>query len=147
MYQTLESQLILGLVVASVAFAWWKGGAPERVGAMFNGVICLGVTILQAVIHESLGTLPILIADGVLALGFLVLALRYATLWLGAAMLLQGVAFSMHSALLLEVVEPSAPYYAAMNVMSLGVLLSIIVGTCQAWVLRRRRAREEEADA
>jgi len=142
MYQTPESQLILGLIVFSAAFAWWKGGSPERVGAMFNGVICLGVTILQAVIHQSAGTLPILAADGVLAVGFLVLALRYATLWLGAAMLLQGLAFSMHSALLLEVVEPSIAYYATMNIMSLGVILSIIVGTAQAWITRVRHNRE-----
>jgi hypothetical protein len=145
MYQTLESQIVLGLVVLSVAFAWWKGGAPERVGALFNGVICLGVTIVQALIHESLQTLPILIADGLLAVGFLILAIRYASLWLGAAMLLQAMAFSMHSALLLGVLQPGIAYYAAMNVMSLGVLLSIILGTAYAWVIRRRKARMADA--
>ena len=43
MYQTLESQILLGLILFSVAFAWWKGGRPERVGALFNGVIAIGV--------------------------------------------------------------------------------------------------------
>lgn len=141
MYQTIESQVLLGIIVLSAVFAWWKGGAPERVGALFNGVIAIGVTLLQSVIHESLGTLPILIADGVLAIGFLVLAIRYASLWLGAAMMLQAIAFGMHSALLLDVIEPGLAYYAAMNVMSAGVLLSIIVGTAYAWAVRRRTAR------
>jgi hypothetical protein len=142
MYQTFESPIVLGLVVLSVAFALWKGGAPERIGALFNGVICLGVTLVQAVIHESLGTLPILIADGMLAVGFLVLAIRYGSLWLGAAMLLQSMAFTMHSALLLDMVHAGAAYYAAMNIMSLGVLLSIMLGTAYAWVVRRGTARQ-----
>lgn len=141
MYQSLESQILLGLVIFSVAFAWWKGGAPERLGALLNGVICLSVPMIQSMTHESLHTLPILVADGALAVGFLILAIRYASLWLGAAMLLQAIAFSMHSALLLEVIEPGLAYYAAMNAMSFGVLLSIIVGTAYAWVVRRRNAR------
>ena len=140
MYQTLVSQAVLGLVLLSVAFAWWKGGAAERVGALFNGVICLGVTLFQALVHQQFGTLPILIADGLLALGFLVLAIRYASLWLGTAMILQAMGFAMHSALLMGLVNPGYAYYAAMNVMSLGVLLSILLGTAYAWVVRRREA-------
>jgi hypothetical protein len=141
MYQRPESQIVLALVIFSVAFAWWKGGRPERVGSLFNAVICIGVTAFQVMIHETLDTIPILIADGLLAMGFLVLAIRYASLWLGAAMLLQGMAFTMHSALLMGVVQPGLAYYAAMNVMSLGVLLSIVLGTAYVWVVRRRTAR------
>lgn len=141
MYQTLQSQILLGLILFSVAFAWWKGGRPERVGALFNGVIAIGVTLVQVVIHESLSTLPILLADGLLAVGFLILAIRYASLWLGAAMILQAIGFAMHSALMLEVVDPGYAYYAAMNAMSAGVILSIIVGTAYSWVLRRKNAR------
>ncbi len=142
MYQTPASQVLLGLILFSVAFAWWKGGRPERVGSMFNGVIAIGVTVLQASLHESLHTLPILIADGLLAMGFLVLAIRYASLWLGAAMILQAIGFMMHSALMLGVIaDPEYAYYAAMNAMSGGVILSIILGTAYAWVVRRRNAR------
>lgn len=146
MYQTLTSQILLGLILLSVAFAWWKGGAPERLGSLFNGVIAIGVTLVQVTTHASLHTLPILIADGLLAVVFLVLAIRYASLWLGAAMLLQAIGFMMHSALLLEIVAPGYTYYAAMNVMSLGVILSIILGTAYAWAVRRRYARFEAGD-
>ena len=142
MYQTLASQVVLGLVILSVAFALWKGGRPERVGALFNGVICIGVPIIQVFLHDSLHTLPILVADGLLAIGFLILAIRYASLWLGAAMILQAMGFMMHSALLLELIaDPEYAYYAAMNAMSLGVILSIILGTAYAWAVRRRHAR------
>ncbi|HEX5775850.1 MAG TPA: hypothetical protein VFX95_04130, partial [Caulobacteraceae bacterium] len=70
-----------------------------------------------------------------------ILAIRYASLWLGAAMILQAIGFAMHSALMLEVVDPGYAYYAAMNAMSAGVILSIIVGTAYSWVLRRKNAR------
>lgn len=142
MYQTLQSQILLGLILFSVAFAWWKGGRPERVGALFNGVIAVGVTVLQTFLNDALQTLPILIADGVLAIGFLVLAIRYASLWLGAAMILQAMGFMMHSALLLGLIaDPEYAYYAAMNSMSAGVILSIILGTAYTWAVRRRHAR------
>ena len=62
MYQTLESQILLGLVVLSVAFAWWKGGAPERIGALFNGVSCLGVPMVQVATAGCLDTLPMPVA-------------------------------------------------------------------------------------
>jgi len=141
MYETFASQVVLALVLFSVAFAWWKGGPTERVGALFNAIICLGVTLFQVLVQESFHTIPILIADGVLAVGFLILALRYASLWLGAAMLLQAIGFSMHSMLLMEIVRPGYYYYAVMNLMSVGVLLAIIVGTAKAWSVRRREAR------
>ena len=142
MYQTLQSQILLGLILFSVTFAWWKGGRPERVGALFNGVIAVGVTVIQALLNDALQTLPILIADGVLAIGFLILAIRYASLWLGAAMILQAMGFMMHSALLLGLIaDPEYAYYAAMNAMSAGVILSIILGTAYAWAVRRRHAR------
>lgn len=138
MYETLVSQIVLGLVLLSVAFAWWKGGSPERVGALFNGVVCLGVTVFQTLTHQAYGTLPILVADGLIAVAFLILAIRFASLWLGTAMLLQAIGFCMHSALLMNLVTPGYAYYAAMNIMSLGVLLSILLGTAYAWAVRPR---------
>ena len=81
-------------------------------------------------------------------MGFLILAIRYASLWLGAAMILQAMGFMMHSALLLELIaDPEYAYYAAMNAMSAGVILSIILGTAYAWVVRRRHERMSAGSA
>lgn len=140
MYETLASQVVLVAVLVTVAFAWWRGGAPERTGALFNGVICLGVTLFQALTKQSFDTLPILIADGVLATGFLILAFRYASLWLAAAMLLQGAVFTIHAAALIGLLPESHLYYyyAAMNILAFAVMFAIILGTIGAWMRRRR---------
>jgi len=139
MYETLASQIVLVGVLVTVAFAWWKGGTAERTGSLFNGVICLGVTLFQALTHQSFHTVPILIADGILATGFLILAFRYASLWLAAAMLLQGAVFTIHASALIGLLPESHLYYyyAAMNLLAFAVMLAIILGTLGAWMRRR----------
>lgn len=145
MFATLASQLVLIFVLVAVAFALWKGGAPERVGALFNGVVCLGVTAFQALNHKAFGTIPILVADGVLATGFLILAFRYARLWLATVMVLESGAFLIHAAKLMEILPEGHPpayyYYAAMNIASMLVPLTIIVGTAVAWAVRSHELR------
>jgi len=127
-------------VLGAVAFAWWKGGRPERIGALFNAVVCLGVTIFQALSHKAFGTVPILVADGILATGFLFLAFRYASLWLATAMLLQAAAFSVHGAVLMELMRPNIYFYLLMNLTSAGVIIAIIAGTAAAWLRARHHA-------
>lgn len=145
MFQELASQFVLMLVFLAVGFAWWKGGRAERIGSLFNAVICIGVTLFQALTAHSFGTLPILIADGLLATGFLFLAFRYASLWLGVVMVLEAIAFLVHASKLMELLPEGHPpayyYYAAMNLTSILVPLTILVGTAQAWRLRRRQQR------
>jgi hypothetical protein len=145
MFTEFASQFVLILVFLAVAFAWWKGGRAERIGSLFNAVICIGVTSFQALTDGSFGTVPILIADGVLATGFLFLAFRYASLWLGTVMVLEAAAFLVHASKLMELLPEGHPpafyYYAAMNITSILVPLTILVGTAQAWRLRRREER------
>lgn len=143
MFQTLITQVMFALLLGTCVFAWWKGGPAERTGALFNGVICLGVIVFQALSHRAFHNLPFLIADGVLATGFLILAFRYASLWLAAAMLLQAVMFSFHAALLIGLLAESDIYYyyASINVLSYLVLIVIATGTFGAWMRRRRDAR------
>jgi hypothetical protein len=145
MFKELASQLVLIFVLVAVAFAWWKGERPERIGALFNGVICVGVTLFQAISRGSFGTIPILVADGVLATGFLFLAFRYARLWLAVVMVLEAGAFLIHASKLMELLPEGHPpayyYYAAMNVASMLVPLTIIVGTAVVWLLNRKNPR------
>jgi len=145
MFETLASQLVLVFVFVAVAFAWWKGERPERIGALFNAVVCLGVTLFQAVSHQMFETIPILIADGILATGFLFLAFRYARLWLATVMVLEAGAFLIHASKLMELLPEGHPpayyYYAAMNVASMLVPLTIILGTAVVWFNRSRKLR------
>lgn len=140
MFTTTSSQVMLAVLLGSCAYAWFKGGSPERVGSLFNAVVSLAVTVFQVATADKFETLPVLVADGVLATGFLLLALRYASLWLAFAMMLQAAAFTMHSAVLMGIMPPNLYYVLAMNLASAFVLVAIIAGTTSAW-MRRREAR------
>lgn len=146
MFQTLVTQVMLVVILGTCVFALWKGGPPERTGALFNGMVCVGVTVFQALSHGAFHNLPYLVADGLLATGFLILALRYASLWLAAAMLVQALMFSIHATALIGLLPESNYYYyyAAINLLSYVVLVVIAVGTFGAW-MRRRRAEKASA--
>lgn len=137
MFRQVVSQTVLIVTFATVAFAWWKGGRPERIGSLFNAICSIGAVVFQAVSHKAFGTVPILIADGLLATGFLILAIRYASLWLAAAMVLQAASFLIHAFLLMDLLGGDLYYYyAAMNILGALVMLVILLGTVGAWYRR-----------
>jgi hypothetical protein len=147
MYKELVSQAFLAVTFITVAFAWWKGGRPERIGSLFNAICSMGAVVFQALSHQKFGTVPILIADGLLATGFLILALRYASLWLAAAMVLQAATFLIHASVLMGLLGEGGNlygYYAAMNILGALVMLVILLGTAGAWY---RRTHPHEAIA
>jgi hypothetical protein len=136
MFKELVSQVFLVVTFATVAFAWWKGGRPERIGSLFNAIFSIGAVVFQAISHRAFGTIPILVADGLLATGFLILAFRYASLWLAAAMVLQAASFLIHASLLMGLLPEGNNYYAAMNILGGLVMLVILLGTAGAWYRR-----------
>ncbi|MDP1962217.1 MAG: hypothetical protein Q8K93_08455, partial [Reyranella sp.] len=78
-------------------------------------------------------TVPVLIGEGLLAFGFLALAIRYASLWLGAAMILQGIQFSLHAFYLVMERGHDRLFAAVTNVVTMGIIIGILVGTTLAW--------------
>jgi hypothetical protein len=144
MFQETASQVVLVVTFITVAFAWWKGDRPERIGSLFNAICSIGAVLFQVLSQQQFGTTPILVADGLLATGFLILALRYASLWLAAAMVLQAATFLIHASLLMGLLPEGQPphfyYYATMNVLGMAVMISILLGTAGAWYRRGRLA-------
>lgn len=135
----MSSQVLLvfwAVFLSVVLFAWWRGGAPERIAAF----ALLGTAVLVEVIH---GVAPkpaqaalLLLMDGVLALTFLLSAMRYVRPWLGVAVVLEGVQFSLH-AYFFVADEPHNYFYVIVNnLITIGVLLCVAVGT---WLNHRRK--------
>ncbi|HEY5070957.1 MAG TPA: hypothetical protein VII63_02900 [Caulobacteraceae bacterium] len=127
----------VGILAAVFAFAIWKGGRPERIGAALN----LGAGILATALYYllSIAAQPValLAVDAALAAGFLFLALRYASLWLGAALLLQAVQFSLHAYYLVVNAHHDWNYMVINNLDTTGINVCIVAGTILAW---RRQA-------
>lgn len=114
-------------------FAMWKGGRPERLG----GALLLAIAIIGAIIeytmqHPARGVAH-LINDAVLAVGFLVVALRYASFWLGGAMILQAVQFSLHSYYFVTERPRDIIYVYVNNFDSVGILVLLAAGTIISW--------------
>lgn len=137
--------LALILMVAVCALAWAKGERAERAGAILLFSTWAGSNLLRNIVgHLSLGgveeikaTLS-LAGDFVLAVGLLVLAVRYSSLWLGAVLLIQGGEMTLHS-MFLEQESGTLAYITVSNLLSYMFLAVILAGTAASW--RRRVVR------
>lgn len=132
---------ITAIMVAVCALAWLKGGTAERIGA---GLIA-GFWVFQDSLQTLAGSfaaslplvqLPILLGDFILATGFLVLALRFASLWLGVAMLAQGAQLGAHAIFIANGGHHADDFARWSNISSAVLLTSLLTGTLTCW--RRR---------
>lgn len=127
-------QHLLEIATALVTLAaWLKGGRPERFGSLANLLIALLIFVLQHTLGVGPMEASLLTIDGLLGLIFLGLAIRYTSLWLGGAMLLQGVQFSLHAFYDVTSRPFDLLFAVVNNTVSWGVLLCILAGTLVTW--------------
>ncbi|MHB8530705.1 MAG: hypothetical protein ACYC8V_14500 [Caulobacteraceae bacterium] len=131
-----EYAFFIAILIAAFAFALWKGDRPARLGASFNLIAGLLATLFYKLLRPDVQPLAELAVDAGLAAGFLFLALRYASLWLGAALLLQAVQFSLHAYYLISQAPHDATYKLINNLDSIGIIAAILLSTVIAWRLR-----------
>jgi hypothetical protein len=132
--------VLFACIVACAALAAWKGGSAERIGAGANLLAAVCFSVAQQVVGNAAFAMPALILDGLLAFTFLALTLRFATPWLGVAMLLQAAQFSLHAYYFVVKREPDLLFAVVNNVVSWGLLASILSGVALAWRAQVRRA-------
>ena len=142
MYHSVLPLLGWTITLAVALLAWFRGGLPERYGALVFVGAGLAVLLSHNVLPGPVKGLSLLAIDALMAIGFLALAIRYASLWNGAAMLLQAGQFSLHAWYLVSALERDLFYAIANNVVTGGILTSILVGTLISW---RRRAKAAQA--
>ena len=135
---TLTTQVIWAAVFVVCLFGLLKGGPAERFGAGLTLAIAIAFQVVNSLLPIEARAVPHLVLDGVLALGFLVLAVRYASLWLGGVMLLQGVQFSLHAYFFVTKLTPGVTYAVVNNLVTCGTLVGILLGTVA--YLRQNRA-------
>lgn len=117
-------------------FALWKGGPPERFGASLIVAIILLTRLVDLVTPDS--ALPILrlASDGLTAVGLLVIALAYGSLWIGGVMLLYAAQFTLYSYYFVTERPPDLFQAMVNNIDFLLIHLCLVIGTLVAW--RRR---------
>ena len=129
---------LLTTIALVVVFAWMKGATPERLGATANLVAALSVFVVQRLLQKPSLELSLLAIDGILGLFLMALAVRFASLWLGAAMLLQATQFSLHGFYFVTMRSMDRTFFIVNNSVSWGLLLCIIAGTLGTWLVSRR---------
>ncbi len=134
------------LPVASCIFAWVKGGKAERHGASLFFAAGMGTLTFEMLTHQATPVIAELTLDSTVAIGFLVLAIRYNNLWVGAAMMIKGLQLAVHATHLTDDADPMFAgfnlYAASLNLISLVLCLILIGGT---FASIRRRCRDRKA--
>lgn len=124
------------------ALSLWKGGVAERLGAglmIAEWLVELGV---DTVVRDELRAVaPTVVCDFVLACGLLVVALRFGKLWLGVAMILQGVVLAVHALALGYDAPGYNLYVTVLNVTTCLLLISLLTGALTSWRRRALRRR------
>lgn len=120
-------------ILGSAVVAWVWGRAAERVGGLLN--VTAMVLAYAAYTFAPKPILPtfLLAVDGFLAFGFLALALRNASLWLGGALLFQAAQFSLHGFYLVMHRPFDFIHALANNLDSYGVAACLVAGSIAAW--------------
>lgn len=131
---------LLGFVVICV-LAWVKGGPSERAAA----AVLIASTLVNIAIHslapKGAQNFMLLALDALIAVSFLLLALRYTSVWLGGAMLLQAAQFSLHAYYLVTERVHDRGYAVVNNVISYALLACVLTGTLLAWRKRVQAAK------
>ena len=132
---------IWALILASCLLAFLKGGPAERWGA---GLILTFALLWETTFFLSSEARAVaqLVGDGLTAAGLLIIALRYASLWLGGALLFQAAQFSLHSFYFVTHRPPDLTHVVINNVNLLAILACLAVGSVMAW---RERAKSAQA--
>ena len=127
------------VTVAVIAIALVLGRTPERLSA----AIFAGATVFSQVVSRfnglhQVGNLLLLI-DGVMAFGFLYLAIKYGYLWIALLMVAMAGYFSVHAYYLAMALPLDRVFVLASNIATAIALISIAIGV---WTSRRRAAEE-----
>ena len=130
--------LVDGTLLAACALAWWKGGPSERIAAGLYLFSAIGSAALGLVFAGKAIVVPELFLDVLVAVGFLVLAVRYNNLWLGSAMMLKGVQLGLHATHLTEMSDMHIGKYNV-YVLSLDAVSVLISLTLLSGVIARRK--------
>ena len=136
--------LIYGGIISVTVFAWFKGRPAERYGAALFAASSFSILAPEMWTGQAVPIIPEVLLDTAVAIAFLVLAIRYNNLWLGAAMIVKGIQLAINGSHLTESEDPYLGainlYAASLNLITL-VILIIFLSATIASVRQRRNSQ------
>jgi hypothetical protein len=142
------SLTLCALAVCGLAIT--KGAPAERGAGVVVGLAWVAALIgrlLIAVSNAPFGLAPYVYAsvDAAGAVGLLIVALRYPSLWVGIAVLIQSAELAVHATFLTGDGSGSRGYIERINFLGILLLWLILMATLVAWFQRVRQARRTAA--
>lgn len=137
MFETIYSQLVAAAAVLVVAFAFWKGDEPERMGTAGYALVFLGGLVVPG--SDDLGAPQwgLMAMDFVLLAVFMGLTFHSRRAWLVWASAFQALIVTVHVLVAANLRPPSDAFATAYNMSNYGLLIAMAVGTFWAWQERR----------
>jgi hypothetical protein len=135
---------LLGANFGVAVFAIWKGDAAVRWAAVTQ-IGASYISLFNFVLGPEWNQTFELATGLVSAVVYLLLAVRFANLWIGAAMLLQAGEFSLDSFYLVTDRPRDHLHAWINNTCEWGIVLCILMGALLA-IFRRRNAVREAAE-
>lgn len=126
-----------------MAFALWKGNVGARLAAVCVILLNLGVDLIRLSFAQATFETIELSMDLACAIALLFLAVRFANLWIGAAMIFQAAQFTLHSYYIVMDLPHDLIHAWIYNLDEVGLALSIVIGAILA--MRHRVTVEREA--
>jgi hypothetical protein len=130
-------------ILATTTFAVWKGDASVRYAAVTHVAVAVATFVVNPKFGDIGGESILLAVDFSSAVIFLLLAVRFANLWIGGAMLLQSAQFSLHAYYLVMELPHDRLHAWINNTSDFGILLCIALGAVLSVRRRAALAREE----
>lgn len=140
MFETIYSQVLFGVAVLAVGFAFLKGDEPERTGAAAYAMVTLATTMIRD------GTSPGVPRFGTMGLEIVLLAVFAGIAWFSRrgwpvwAASFQALVVTGHFMVVASLRPPSNAFATVINMSNYGILIAMAVGTFWAWQERRAAA-------
>jgi len=132
-----------GAVLGVCTFALWKGDIAVRLAALTHLSVQVATFMINPRFGDIGGESALLAVDFTSAVIFLLLAVRFANLWIGAAMLLEAGQFGLHSYYLVMDLPHDKLHAWINNSSDAAILLCILLGAVLS--IRRRVELAKEA--
>jgi hypothetical protein len=128
------------LIFSCCALGLLKGGHADRIGSLLILLAYIACNVALALAGSTFPTTAIFICDFVLAISLLVVALRYSSLWLGCAMMLQSIALCSQGLAFGGEGLGAHEQLWLNNCVSMLMMACIVAGSISSW-RRRVKAR------
>jgi hypothetical protein len=136
-FETIYSQLVLAAAVIVVAFVFWKGDEPERMGGGAYAMVFLATTMLT---NDSIYNIPrwgVMGIESILLAVFVGIAWQSRRTWPIWAASFQGLVVTCHALVAANLRPSSNAVAAVINMSNYALLIVLAVGTFWAWQERR----------